>query len=91
MRTRTKSSFGLTAVLCLLLAGLGTFSFADVEVEETRITLGSGESEKGRFKVSDSITQSVGVGVQQGSSRVEVTNVKQQSETTDVKDWEDYR
>ena len=82
----------------MVLGGLATAALlataaparADNAVEYSRITMGGGHSQKGRYTVSDSLTRNVGVAVQK-SSRFTVTSVKGLSQTTSVKTWKHYK
>ena len=82
----------------MVLGGLATAALlasaaparADSTIEYSRITMGSGHSQKGRYTVSDSLTRNVGVAVQKGG-RFTVTSVKGLSQVTAAKNWKHYK
>jgi Asp-tRNA(Asn)/Glu-tRNA(Gln) amidotransferase B subunit len=73
----------------VFLALSGQRASADAEAEYSRMTLGGGQSESGRYRVDDAITTSAG-GEEQKGARYEVKNIKNARDTTAVKNWKKY-
>jgi hypothetical protein len=86
---RTRSAISLVLMVVLITLG-GLTAYGETRTELSRITMGGGYGESGRFTVNDSLTRTTGT-TPQKSSRYEVTSSKTvTSETTKVKHWEEY-
>jgi len=62
---------------------------ANSEAEYSRMTLGGGQSESGRYRVDDAITTAA-TGEEQKGARYEVKNIKNTEKATAVKNWKKY-